>query len=698
MNTTHNESSETSASSPPNRSNAAVAVPITPRPWLAERVVAGVGRIPAAVGRQLDKLANMPAPIGPVVRFFSSVKLGLVWLGLTAIYIGLGSGLPQLRSYFDVSSMEYFDAWPMVTLMILLAITLMTVTLRRIPLTLFKLGVWMVHTGIITLLVGCFLYFGLKHEGLVRIFMHQSVSHYYDGAERALYLRVDNGSSDAKRSAIIPLPTLPIFEKRTASNGRPLNIAVTPGVLKRLGIGDSVALRVVGYYPYSELGPVAIPRKPGVPANQPAIQFNLGKGSTITGGKWLFGSSPRGRVMDTDLPYGVEYLYHPSARRIRDISTPLPSYDAVIVKIPKLHLRRVYAVKKGQPIAITGSPYLLVPIGHLDMPMLSPGYRGAHSQAYAFQVQRTDAKGIFNFVRVALFRYPTRTPDFIFNHGHRQLVPDKIDHNLHLRYEDARRDQFWVVEQSDGSLELIHRHAGGPVNIHNVTLGQPIPVKIQAANATIQANFTVINKANVVLRPRLIPKSERRPKIENTMSKSILALAITEGRGKPRIVYLPFQQFGFSGDLPAKEVNIPGMGRVGLVFSQVRRPLPVRIKLLNCQELFYPGGGHFPRDFISTVEMTNLKTGKSERHVIHLNHPAKVMGLSFFQARFGRDQNGVPFTVLGVGNTHGFWALIAGAVLIIFGIAYAFYVKPVLLNIKKHQLKKMADARTSPSA
>ena len=69
-----------------------------------------------------------------------------------------------------------------------------------------------------------------------------------------------------------------------------------------------------------------------------------------------------------------------------------------------------------------------------------------------------------------------------------------------------------------------------------------------------------------------------------------------------------------------------------------------------------------------------------------------MAGLSFFQARFGRESNGAAFSVLGVGNTRGFYGMLAGVVMIFLGIGYAFYVKPVLLNMKKRQLAAYARA------
>ncbi|MEI8196972.1 MAG: hypothetical protein WCI73_13815, partial [Phycisphaerae bacterium] len=161
-------------------------------------MIAWIGRGPAALGRLLNRLARGPQPVRGLVGFFSSIWLGLLWLALTAAYIAIGSGFAGIRAAMEMTDLAFFDAWPMVVLMFLLATTLSVVTLRRIPLTLFKLGVWTVHIGILTMLAGCFVYFSQKQEGSVRIFLNQTVGEYYDATDRALYLRRMDPSDPAQ--------------------------------------------------------------------------------------------------------------------------------------------------------------------------------------------------------------------------------------------------------------------------------------------------------------------------------------------------------------------------------------------------------------------------------------------------------------------------------------------------------------------
>jgi hypothetical protein len=668
---------------------------VAPPLWPAERLMLRIGRLPAAAGRFLDKLAGYPGPVGRLVRFFSSVKLGLVWLFLTTAYIAIGSGLPSVRSYFDVSTMGFFNSPPMVILMALLAATLITVTLRRIPLTLYKLGVWMVHTGIITLLVGLFLYFGLKKEGMVRIFLHQTVHHYYDNSERALYMVAADAPG---KSAMLPLPSLPLFRQRSAKNHHPLNVTAPANMAAQLSPAlKGVQVRVIGYYPYTRLEAMAVQRQPGQAARKPALEFNLSATGMASGGQWLLAKTPRLRVADSGLPCGIEYLYHPTARRLRDITTSFKGNNALIVNIPADHFRQVLVIHPDEKIILPGTPYTLIPRREIKMPLLSKGYQGSVSQAYMIDVYRkTGAGKTFHFQRVALFRYPTKTVDFVFNHGKRQLVPDKIDHAIHIRYEDARRYQFWIVEHKTGKLTLIQRAAGGAVTQFPIAIGHPVATAV----AGIPFKISVQELANVVYQPETIPVAQRRPQLEQTMGHCVLQLAVSRGKWTDNQIFLPFQQFGLHGDLAPTPVHIPGAGAVSFVFSTLQWKLPDALTLLACKELFYPGGNSFPRDFLSKVRFTNPATHQSTTTLIHLNHPATLAGQHFFQARFGKQADGTPFTVLGVGNTNGLYPMIVGVILIIFGIGYAFYVKPVLLNIKKRDLARFAalHANSAPAA
>lgn len=101
----------------------------------------------------------------PLIRLFSSIRFGVVLLTLILIYASIGSALPQVRGAVEMTEMQLFSHWTFGLLIVLFAITLSVATWRRIRWNVTNLGVLIVHSGLLVLTLGSFLYFGGKIEG-----------------------------------------------------------------------------------------------------------------------------------------------------------------------------------------------------------------------------------------------------------------------------------------------------------------------------------------------------------------------------------------------------------------------------------------------------------------------------------------------------------------------------------------------------
>ena len=129
-------------------------------------------------------LPRVGGPLAPVIDLFSSVRFGIVLLTLLFFYMSIGSaGIiypvhpnvfhpdawvhAQFRQWrpLEMTEFEWFHWWPFDLLMGLLSANLIVTTIRRIPLKSVNYGVWMIHTGIIVLVVGSIIYFSQKVEG-----------------------------------------------------------------------------------------------------------------------------------------------------------------------------------------------------------------------------------------------------------------------------------------------------------------------------------------------------------------------------------------------------------------------------------------------------------------------------------------------------------------------------------------------------
>jgi len=196
----------------------------------------------------------------------NNVIFGITLMVLIGLYIAIGSGIPGVREYFEMNELEFFDAWPLKLLMVLLCLSLATVTLNRIPLTPPRYGVWCIHSGIIVLILGTSLYYHLKVEGKTLIPLSHMVNVFYDSGERALYARVLKG----ELYGMHPMPSLPRFGNYDEGHD--------PGRLRRkdltgiegftsvglqsgspndlaswLGVSQPVTVDVVGFYSYAEV-------------------------------------------------------------------------------------------------------------------------------------------------------------------------------------------------------------------------------------------------------------------------------------------------------------------------------------------------------------------------------------------------------------------------------------------------------------
>lgn len=129
-------------------------------------------------------------PIHALLTLFSSVRLGITLMVVLFIYSSLGSaGIvypvfeygrlgfrhDMIRQYrvFELTEFEWFHTWFFNGLIALFCLNLVVATLRRIPLTVLSLGVWMIHSGIITLAIGSVIYFSTKIEGDAPVYRRQ---------------------------------------------------------------------------------------------------------------------------------------------------------------------------------------------------------------------------------------------------------------------------------------------------------------------------------------------------------------------------------------------------------------------------------------------------------------------------------------------------------------------------------------------
>jgi len=169
-------------------------------------------------------MSQPPQPIRGFLDLFSSIWLGVALLTILFFYCSIGSAgilYPTSWNVFDLDNWdqivprqhfsvfglftvrpekteyEWFVWWPFNLLIALICLNLVTATLRRIRFSVINLGVWMIHTGIITLCLGSVWYFSTKVEGDAPVFRRRI----------AINFAVNDGNGGAREThSLIALP------------------------------------------------------------------------------------------------------------------------------------------------------------------------------------------------------------------------------------------------------------------------------------------------------------------------------------------------------------------------------------------------------------------------------------------------------------------------------------------------------------
>jgi hypothetical protein len=129
-------------------------------------------------------IATSPFVVLAIPNAFTSVWFGVSVLATLFIYCSIGSaGFPisfaiwepatwvNLREMrgLEMTEFEWFHWWPFKMLVTILCLNMATVTLLKIPLNILSVGVWSIHCGVITMVLGSVVYFSNKVEGDVLI-------------------------------------------------------------------------------------------------------------------------------------------------------------------------------------------------------------------------------------------------------------------------------------------------------------------------------------------------------------------------------------------------------------------------------------------------------------------------------------------------------------------------------------------------
>jgi hypothetical protein len=649
--------------------------------------------------------------ISGIFRYtLNNVVFGIALMVMIALYVAVGSGFASVREYFEMNELQFFNAWPLKVLMLLLCLNLITVTLNRIPLTPPRYGVWCIHAGIITLIVGTSLYYHLKVEGKTLIPLGHTVNLFYDSGQRALYARVLKGEMYGMR----PLPSLPRYGSYDDGHD--------PGRLRRkdltgidsfipvglesdssnelsswLGLPGPVTLDVVGYYSYADVvedvvdDPASDAVGVEVNLNAPQARGNsriMLRATDPTASHQFFGPTElEYRQVSPDSLADIRA----SADRLFEINAALPGHAAQNLEIGI-----------GRPAELAHGGYAIT-VDAFDPAFQLFGSEERVPGLTLHVVQKT-GQGQKEFWRMILggralqtdFKMdPATTPPMM--KGNRQKEPIDKDLVLQFRVADAAAllptgsdDKHVLLTAGDRTLIDIHTTFSKAAEVRDLGKGGNIELSMDGSPVTAQVRRR--DHFKVLTRIEQTPPHKRNKDDDEAGSKQVAVVRVRYGDWSQDVT-IPCDMYAAPDPMLLEPmvpwamgvVQIPGASApLQLQLGYTCMPMPASLKLQKFDLVPYPGGsaanGLF-RDFRSTLQLTDAD-GQTQTAAASLNEPIYFDHGSwiFFQA--GYDPDGQSSTI-GVGNRPGVMVMLMGCVMIVAGFLYAFYVKPIVIRRMK---------------
>jgi hypothetical protein len=672
-------------------------------------------------------------------RTLNSVWFGIITMLLVAAYIAIGSGRPDVREYFEMDEMAFFQAWPLKVLMAVLVANLVTVTFLRIPFTLPRYGVWMIHAGIVILIYGMAYYYSLKQEGLAFVPRGATVSHYYDRWERSLYMRID-GQNTGGDELLKDLPRFHATDDRLAdSEDRKLSrklrgieplVAAGAGqdgkfnrLTDALGIPGNLRLDVVGYWPYATVMSTYVAMGPSGGADAKTgfkVIATTSSGQSFEQG-WAVGAD--GETVQV----GEVEIEH------RELGSP-QAIPAIASMVGKFHHLDITIAGKTTPLDVAlGGKYEVggYTLAVTEFNPAFPAMNGQIVQLLTLMVTPPAESGIKPFRRQLI---PGReaVTDWKLDvegagpMGKRQKEP--LDPNLVTRYTfsdplrllptEARAKKL-ILTAGEKSY-LVETSVAGPASFEE--LKEPrksFPLRTSdegEVTITLERGDNLRRVEDVVE----VAKEKRNRNAGEAGLFQVLAVraSIKGGAfdGWNQTVLVPFQQWALTSPWRGGELKLPGVQHtIQLQLGQRVRPIapdmttgkPAEVTLEKFELVSYAGGdamSGMQRDFKSTLKVVE-GNGNARTATAHMNSPVyfgpgpvfggiSTFGDSFwtlFQAQW--DPQGQRFTVLGVGNRPGVYTMTLGCVLMAVGLIWAFYIKPLIIRSRKNKAIKEAEAK-----
>ena len=518
----------------------------------------------------------------------------------------------------------------------------------------------------------------------------------------ALYLRRPGSSQWVMR----PIDGLPLYNDRVASEADVFGIESDPAAASRplhvqvsaASADDpipSVALTIDGYLRYAQTVTRLMAGGASAPFNPTAaIRIRSAEGASAP--YRLVALDPERSTADGGL---VRMAAITKEEDFARLTTPA----SVRILIPAAGVDVTEGVRTEN---IEGEPAFVA----IADPELGYGYRVLAAQddlpvgGRHASVLIVDIKTPERTIRRWVFDDPALTrdvPDSAPGHG----APIPPDDAIRMEYSpgSGRALLTLVAGPGESQLRIVSSIGDGSPQLLSVTVGSPVALPA-GLTATVESYEP---RAVAATRPVIVPFSQR---IRDAREMFAQAHVSAQG-GSPQ--WIPFSSYAFDDyrfalarhPYQPERLRLGDGSEIEVLFSRARLPLGTEAALEEF--LLTTHGGGYTGETGSIRNYTSLirfRDGAAEPWSaptqVSVNEPIEHNGLWYFQAQWDppeppsarneRGSAGLNYTVLGVGNRNGVWIQLAGCIIAVLGMIYAFTVKPALIRARTRQVLESA--------
>ncbi len=384
----------------------------------------------------------------------------------------------------------------------------------------------------------------------------------------------------------------------------------------------------------------------------------------------------------------------------------------VKIAIPAAGIDVIEAVRIPQEDAKDNAANPFIPIGD---PQLGYGFRVLAAQddlpvaQSKASVLIIDIQTPTSTIRRWVFDDPTLTRDVPATGGaHGGPVAPDPSVQFEYRPGGGRALLTLAAGPSPDQLRLVASFGESAGKSQVVTVDQPMTLP---AGLTIEVS-SYQPRSVIDTRPMIVPIEQQIRDAREMFSQILLSVPGGESRWMEFSMYA-FDDFRFAlrrHPFHPMQVKLADGREMELLFSRQRLPLDTEVALeefvLTSHEGGYTGQAGTIRDYTSILRFREGDQWGSPTQV-SVNSPIEHNGLWYFQAQWDppeppssrneRGSRGLNYTVLGVGNREGVWIQLAGCVIAMLGMIYAFYVKPILIRRRSERARLAAEIRIGHS-